>query len=99
MGQAMGMGLILAAVAIAAKVLANAIPLSLVRGGHSGLLIGTSMVPRAEIALVIMQKGMHLGDWAVDQKLFGAMVVVSAVTCLMSPVVVRMLLNRWPQEG
>ncbi len=98
MGQAMGMGLVLAAVAIAAKVLANGIPLSLIRGGHSGLLIGASMVPRAEIALVIMQKGMHLGDWAVDQKLFGAMVVVSAVTCLVSPVMVRMLLKRWPQR-
>jgi len=97
MGQAMGMGLVLAAVAIGAKVLANGLPLSLVRGMHGGVLIGFSMVPRAEIALVIMQKGMNLGDWAVDQQLFGAMVVVSALTCLVSPVLVRMLLNHWPQ--
>jgi Kef-type K+ transport system membrane component KefB len=97
MGSALGMGLLLTAVAMATKVLANGIPLSLVMGVQSGALIGMSMVPRAEIALVIMQKGMNLGDWAVDQKLFGSMVVVSALTCLVAPVLVRTFLARWPQ--
>lgn len=91
------MGIILAAVAIIVKVVANGLPLTILKGFHSGLLIGVSMVPRAEIALVIMQKGMQLGDWAVDQTLFGTMVVVSTITCLASPVLVRQLLMRWPQ--
>lgn len=65
------------------------------RGTAAGLLIGTSMVPRAEISMVIMQKGLVLGDWAVPQKVFGAMVVVSAVTCIVSPPAVQVMLQRF----
>lgn len=92
------MGILLAAVAIAVKVAANGLPVAVLRDVPSGMLIGMSMVPRAEIALVIMQKGMYLGDWAVDQKLFGAMVTLSTLTCMISPVVVRHMLARWPQD-
>lgn len=92
------MGMILAVAAIAVKLVANGLPVALLRDVHSGTLIGISMVPRAEIALVVMQKGMLLGDWAVDQALFGAMVTLSAVTCLVAPFLVRMLLTRWPQS-
>ncbi|MFO8031498.1 MAG: cation:proton antiporter [Desulfohalobiaceae bacterium] len=93
----LSLGVILAIAAIVVKVVANGLPLALTNGMQSGLLIGVSMVPRAEIALVIMHKGMQLGDWAVDQALFGAMVVVSTITCLVSPVLVRSLLQRWQQ--
>ncbi|MFW6176986.1 MAG: cation:proton antiporter [Desulfohalobiaceae bacterium] len=97
--SSLGMGIVLALAAIAVKVVANGLPLAVMNGMQSGLLIGVSMVPRAEIALVIMHKGMQLGDWAVDQALFGAMVVVSAITCLVSPVLVRFLLQRWQQDS
>lgn len=92
------MGVLLAFAAIVVKIAANGLPVSALKGIRSGTLIGVSMVPRAEIALVIMQKGMHLGDWAVDQALFGSMVAVSTVTCLISPVLIRFLLSRWPQD-
>lgn len=95
---AVGPGMVLAVVAILGKVIADGIPVFLMRGGASGLLIGASMVPRAEIAMVVMQKGLLLGDWAVPSRVFGAMVVVSAVSCIFSPFVVRWLLNRWPQQ-
>ncbi|MFP4392865.1 MAG: cation:proton antiporter [Desulfohalobiaceae bacterium] len=97
--SSLGMGIVLALTAIAVKIVANGLPLAVMNGIQSGLLIGVSMVPRAEIALVIMHKGMQLGDWAVDQALFGAMVVVSAITCLVSPVLVRFLLQRWQQDS
>jgi Kef-type K+ transport system membrane component KefB len=92
------LGFILAVAAIGAKVVADGIPVSLMRGMTGGLLIGTSMIPRAEITMVIMQKGLSLGDWAVPPRVFGAMVVVSAVTCIVSPVAVRAMLRKWPQE-
>jgi len=57
-------------------------------------LLGLSMIPRAEIAMVIMQYGMLLGPWAVSEGLFSAMVVVSLVTCVGAPVVIRKLLRR-----
>jgi Kef-type K+ transport system membrane component KefB len=92
------MGLVLAVAAVAVKVAANGLPVAMLSDVQSGTLIGMSMVPRAEISLVIMQKGMQLGEWAVDQALFGAMVTVSALTCLVSPMLVRLLLTRWPQD-
>ena len=58
-------------------------------------LLGLSMVPRAEIALVIMQRGRDLGDWAVPAEAFGAMVVVSAGTCALAPLALHPLLRRW----
>jgi Kef-type K+ transport system membrane component KefB len=95
---ALGIGCILAVAAIGAKLIGAGVPVSLMRGMTGGLLIGTSMVPRAEITMVIMQKGLTLGDWAVPQKVFGAMVVVSAATCIISPVAIRAMLRKWPQE-
>lgn len=97
-GPAMGLGLVLATAAVFSKILANGLPLMFMGGWSSALLIGVSMVPRAEIAMVILQRGMKLGDWAVPPQVFGAMVIVSAITCLVSPVAVRSLLKKWPQK-
>jgi hypothetical protein len=46
-----------------------------------------------------MDRGRSLGEWAVTPETFGGMVVVSAVTCLAVPFVLRRLLVRWPQES
>jgi Kef-type K+ transport system membrane component KefB len=94
---ALTLGCALAVSAIVAKVIADGIPAGVMRGVTGGLLIGTSMIPRAEITMVMMQKGLSLGNWAVPPKVFGAMVMVSAVTCLISPVAVNAMLRKWPQ--
>jgi hypothetical protein len=57
------------------------------------------MIPRAEIAMVIMQKGHDLGSWAVPNHVLSAMVLVVLVTSVAAPVVLRRLLNRLPREG
>jgi Kef-type K+ transport system membrane component KefB len=62
---------------------------------HGGLLIGLSMIPRAEIAMIIMQRGLSLGKWAVPPGLFGALVLVSLVTCFAVPALLRRLLISW----
>jgi Kef-type K+ transport system membrane component KefB len=90
-------GTVLLIMAVLGKVIADGIPMTLIGGMSSGILVGCSMVPRAEIAMVIMHRGLRLGDWAVPSKVFGAMVMVSTVTCMFSPLVVRSLLRRWPQ--
>jgi Kef-type K+ transport system membrane component KefB len=61
----------------------------------SAILFSLSMIPRAEIALIVMKKGLQLGDWAVPGRVFSAMAMVSVVTCILSPIVLRELLNRW----
>ena len=92
-------GGILLLVAVGTKLIANGLPVAAMRGAKAGVLVGVSMVPRAEISMIIMHKGLRLGDWAVTSRAFGATVVVSAVTCMTAPLVVRSLLDRWPRKG
>ena len=92
-------GAILTVAAIATKFFANALPVYGMRGRQAALLIGASMVPRAEITMVIMQRARALGDWAVSARVYNAMILVCALTCVCAPFAVRCLLKRWPQES
>lgn len=96
-GSGIIIGLILAAVAAGGKIIGVASPSLALRGRKPALLLGLSMVPRAEIAVIIMEKGLSLGEWAVPPALFSAIVVVSLVTTIIIPVILRFLLRRWPQ--
>lgn len=97
LGGALGLGAALVAVALVTKIAADGLPVWWLRGGTCGLLIGVSMVPRAEIAMVIMERGMSAG--AVPAEVYSAMVLVSIVSCTAAPVAVRFLLDRWhPKE-
>ena len=95
----LGIGGALLAVAIIGKLVGTGGPARLTTGRTGSLLLSISMVPRAEIALVIMQRGLNLGEWAVPGQVFSGMVVVVAVTALISPIILRSLLKRWPQSG
>ncbi len=95
-GTSAGPGMVLLVVAILGKLAGNGVPLVLIKGWRSGVLIGTSMVPRAEIAMVVMKRGLDQG--IVSPQIFTGMIMVSAATCVLSPVAVSFLLDRWPQE-
>lgn len=94
----LGIGLALMVAAVAGKILGHGIPALLIGGGGSGLLIGVSMIPRAEIAMVIMHQGQQLGPQVVPSAIYSAMVVVSIGTCLLAPLLLSPLLKRWPQR-
>ncbi|MEE9139336.1 MAG: cation:proton antiporter [Alphaproteobacteria bacterium] len=94
---AAGLGAILLTAAVLGKLAGTSLP-ALPRAGAAGsVLLGISMIPRAEIALVVMHHGMLLGDQAVPPNLFNAMVMVSVATCLGASLVLYPLLRRWPQ--
>jgi len=97
LGAATEMGAVLLIAAILGKLVGAGAPLFLMEGWTSALLIGVSLVPRAEIAMVVMQRGLNHGS--VSSQVFTGMVMVSAATSLLSPIAVRFLLDRWPQEG
>lgn len=97
--SAMGVGGVLLVAAVLGKLIGAGIPAWLQSGTAAGALLGVSMIPRAEIALVIVQKGSELGEWAVPKTLYGAMVVVSAFTCLGTPAVLRKLFDKWPKKS
>jgi Kef-type K+ transport system membrane component KefB len=92
-GLAVGLPLLVAGTAgKIAGTLLPALPMTSVIGG---LVLGISMVPRAEIALIVASEGRKLGDWAVPHELFGALVFVSLASSLVSPIVVARILARW----
>ncbi len=88
-GAALPLGLLIFLVAAGGKLLGGGGGSLVALRPRSALLLGVSMIPRAEIAMVIMQYGMLLGAWAVSEKLFSAMVVVSLLTCLVAPIGIR----------
>ncbi|MFB6261540.1 MAG: cation:proton antiporter, partial [Thiohalorhabdaceae bacterium] len=93
--QGLGLGLVLLAVTVPAKLVGAGLPAWATSGPAGGLLIGVSMVPRAEITMVVVDQGQRLGDWAVPPEVFAAAVVVTAGTCLITPLLLRPLLSRW----
>lgn len=96
-GAAMGGVLVVAAAG--GKLLADGLPVLALYGWQTAVLIGLSMIPRAEISMVIMQNSMKLGQWAVPPDVYSAMVIVSFLTCALAPVIVRALLKTWRQPG
>ncbi len=94
LGGAAGVGGVLVAVAVLGKLLGAGLPALPIDGWAGAGLIGVSMVPRAEIALVVMQEGRHLGAWAVPDDIFSAMILVVVATCLTAPIDLKVLLTR-----
>lgn len=91
------LGVVLIVVAVLGKVLGAGLPALIITGWKSSTLLGISMMPRAEIAMLIMQQGLKLGGEVVSSQVFAAMVVVSAMTSISAPLVLRPLLQKWPQ--
>ena len=96
--QALQIGMVLTVAALLGKLLGDGLPSWLLIGGSSAALIGASMIPRAEIAMVIMHQGQQLGPEVVPPSVYAGMVMVSGVTCLLAPLALNPLLKRWPQQ-
>ena len=98
LGLALEFGALLLAVAVLGKVVGAGLPALMTTSGAGALLIGVSMVPRAEIAMIIGQQARELGDWAMPPVVFSGIAFVSLATCLIAPFVLRAILKRWPNE-
>lgn len=90
----LGLGLVFVAVATAGKLLGvtGFALLSLPRS--DAILLGVSMVPRAEIALVVVYQCRQLGEGLVSDELFAAMVLMSIVTSMAAPMLARRQLSK-----
>mgnify|MGYP001308331320 CR=1 FL=1 len=89
-----GSGLILVVVAVLGKVVGVGIFSRLFTTTYGAFLISVSMVPRAEIAMVIIQRGSQLGEWAMPDDLYAAMVQVCSITCLGTTLLLHWALRR-----
>ena len=88
----------LLAALIAGKLLGAGLAAWAVAGRRAGLLIGASMIPRAEIYLIVMLHGLTLGSWAMPQQLYTAAVLASIGTCLIGPLATGRLLVKKPTK-
>lgn len=82
--------------AVFGKVVGTGLPALPTTGARCGLLLGVSMVPRAEIALLIMQQGHQMGPWVVSDAALSAMALACVATWIGTPFVLRGLFARWP---
>jgi len=85
-------GLLLTLAAIALKITAVGLPALKQNGPKGSLLLGVSMIPRAEILMIIIHHGLSSGY--ISQATFSAMVLVAVFTCLITPLSVGFLFNR-----
>lgn len=80
--------------AFLSKILAIGLAASFKMKALSALLLGMSMVPRAEITLIIFQQGSLLGEAAVPGSLYTGMVVAVMGTTLISPPIINKLIDK-----
>jgi Kef-type K+ transport system membrane component KefB len=87
------LGVLLVA-AVVAKVAGGAAGLLPSTDAPTALLFGVSLVPRAEVALVVMQRGLALGSGAVPPQAFAVVVLIVALTIALTPILLRTLIRR-----
>lgn len=86
--------IVLLIVAVLGKLVGTGLPAMFTMGKSSALLLSISMIPRAEITMIIMERGRQLGDWAVSSQIFTSVIMVSVITCIASPILLRPLLQK-----
>ena len=79
-------------VAITGKIMGITLPALLKLPKRKALLLGISMVPRAEIAMLIVFQANLLGKEIISPELYAAMVLVAILTSIISPVLLRRLI-------
>jgi len=77
-------GLVYSGIAIVAKVIGCALPALLMKFNLRGALrIGTGMVPRGEVALIVA--GIGLSSGAIKPDIFGVSIMMTMITTLLAP--------------
>ena len=82
---ALATALVLLVAAVVGKLVGAGLPAMLMLGVRRGWLLGISMVPRAEIAMIVMLQGTRLGADYVPAELLGAMSLIVVTTSLLVP--------------
>jgi Kef-type K+ transport system membrane component KefB len=88
---------LLALAAVGGKLVGGAGPALPFTTSVGAVAIGVSMVPRAEICLLVAQRAQAMGPDVLPPQGFTALVLTSAITVIAAPVVLRQVLQRMPE--
>jgi len=91
-GLVLGSALVVAA--IGGKLLGTVFSARLFVGWTAAAVLGVSLVPRAEITLLIMRRSHAMGEWAAPAPVYAGMVFVALVTCVAVPPVLHWMLRK-----
>jgi Kef-type K+ transport system membrane component KefB len=80
-------------VALLGKLTGNFLVALTTTSAGGALLIAMSMIPRAEIAMVVFDQGHAVAPEHVTNELYSAAILTSAVTCVLGSLVVGRLLR------
>ena len=92
--SSIGMACILFVPAVLGKLIGVAAPALRVVEKRDAILLGISMVPRAEIAMIIIYQCSIFGSNIVSDEVFAAMVLMAIMTSISAPVALRLMLSR-----
>ena len=95
-GGIMGIALAVTALALAGKVVGCGLGV-LGMGGRSTAIVGVGMAPRGEVGLIVASLGLSLG--AIPSQIFSVVVIMSILTTLVVPPVLRMLYAGHPETA
>jgi Kef-type K+ transport system membrane component KefB len=93
LARALDTGFVLFVAAALAKLVFTGLPALLSMPRRDALTLGVSMIPRAEIALVVLYACQTVDPSVVPDEVFAGMVLASLITCIVSPLVTRRLLR------
>ena len=95
-GPIMGLALVVTALAIVGKVVGCGLAM-LGLGGRSIAIVGVGMAPRGEVGLIVASLGLSLG--AIPPPVFNVVVIMSILTTLVVPPVLRVLYAGSPETA
>ena len=98
LGGSLGLAAVVLAMAVVGKLLGTFLPTLAFDPPPKAGALALSMVPRAEITMLIMSYGHGLGEWAVPPVLFAATLVTVAATALSVPPLLKLWLGRLELE-
>lgn len=90
----LGLAGILFIPAVLGKFLGVAAPALRIVKSPDAVLLGLSMIPRAEIAMVVVYQCREFSDDIVPENIFAAMVLVVVMTSIIAPLILRYLLAK-----
>jgi len=91
--QSLDLAILITLIAVIGKVAGVGLPALIHSNRQNALLLGISMVPRAEIAMLIVFQASLLDKNIISSELYAAMVLVAVLTSVTSPIILRKLIK------